>query len=68
MSNVVLKIKDKYEYECEEEEKNINLYISELTEQEKVVLKIAKEHLESSFSIEKSIGYLNWLKKEKEKK
>jgi|TARA_B110000285_G_C14590864_1_gene366354 hypothetical protein len=39
----------------------IEEYISTMTEQERLVLKIATEHLESSFSIERSIGYLEWL-------
>tara|TARA_B100000925_G_C21863443_1_gene410996 strand:- start:332 stop:511 length:180 start_codon:yes stop_codon:yes gene_type:complete len=46
-------------------------YKESLTEQEKLVLSIASEHLESSFDIEKSIGYLKWLehyKSEQEKK
>ena len=46
-------------------------YKESLTEQEKLVLNIASEHLESSFDIEKSIGYLKWLedyKSEQEKK
>tara|TARA_B100000401_G_C52468578_1_gene560034 strand:+ start:449 stop:628 length:180 start_codon:yes stop_codon:yes gene_type:complete len=46
-------------------------YKESLTEQEKLVLNIAIEHLESSFDIEKSIGYLKWLedyKSEQEKK
>ena len=41
----------------------IEEYISTMTEQERLVLKIATEHLESSFSIERSIGYLEWLSK-----
>ena len=41
----------------------IEEYISAMTEQERLVLKIAAEHLESSFSIERSIGYLEWLSK-----
>ena len=32
---------------------------------EKKALEIAKEDLGSSFNIEKSIGYLSWLKKNK---
>ena len=40
-------------------------YINQLTEDEKIVLEIAKNILKSSFSIEKSIGYLSW-KKNKE--
>ena len=42
-------------------------YMAQLSPMEKKVLEIAKSHLESSFSIEKSIGFQNW-KKEKEGK
>lgn len=41
----------------------IQQYIEQLSIQEKLVLKIAQEHLASSFNIEKSIGYLEWKKK-----
>jgi hypothetical protein len=37
-------------------------YINSLSEMEKKVLQIAIEHLETSFSLEKSIGYQKWLK------
>ena len=37
------------------------LYISQLSDIEKIVLKIAQEHLETSFSLEKSIGFKSWL-------
>ena len=40
----------------------ITMYKDSLSEQEQIVLKIAIEHLESSFDIEKSFGYLEWLK------
>jgi len=40
----------------------IALYIQQMSPQEKLVLKIATEHLESSFDIEKSIGFKEWLK------
>jgi hypothetical protein len=43
----------------------INNYLTSLNEIEKIALKIAKEDLGSSFNIEKSIGFLNWLKKNK---
>ena len=43
----------------------INIYISQLNDIEKKVLTIAKEHLETSFSIEKSIGFKQWLKNNK---
>ena len=35
-------------------------YIESLNEQEKQTLQIAQDHLESSFNIYKSIGYLKW--------
>ena len=38
----------------------IKEYISEMNEQEKIVLSIAKEHLESSYDVEKSIGFIKW--------
>lgn len=40
----------------------VNDYISQLSEQEKLVLQIATTHLETSFDITKSIGYMEWLK------
>ena len=39
----------------------ISEYIAQLSTQERIVLKIASEHLETSFDIETSIGYKNWL-------
>lgn len=41
----------------------ISEYIAQLSTQERIVLKIASEHLETSFDIEKSVGYKNWLRK-----
>ena len=41
----------------------INEYLISLNEIEKIALKIAQEDLGSSFNIEKSIGFLNWIKK-----
>ena len=46
-------------------QKLINIYISQLNDIEKKVLTIEKEHLETSFSIEKSIGFKQWLKNNK---
>jgi len=43
----------------------IDKYISQLNDIEKKVLTIAQEHLETSFSIEKSIGFKQWLKNNK---
>ena len=37
-------------------------YIQQLSEKEKIVYEIAKEHLGTSFNIEKSIGYKKWIK------
>jgi hypothetical protein len=56
-SNVSLKISER----ATDNEK-VSVYIQQLTEQQKIVLNIAKEHLATSFCIEKSLGYLNWLK------
>ena len=39
----------------------IDRYIEQLSEQEKLVLDIAINHLESSFDIVRSIGYKEWL-------
>lgn len=43
----------------------IQQYIKSLTPMEKVAYDIAKQDLGSSFDISKSIGFLNWLKKNK---
>jgi hypothetical protein len=37
-------------------------YINQLSENEKKALEIAKDHLQSSFSLEKSIGYIKFSK------
>jgi hypothetical protein len=37
-------------------------YIQQLSSMEKLVLKIAQEHLETSFCLKESIGYKEWLK------
>ena len=42
---------------------NVQKYISQLSAQEKLVLQIASSHLETSFDITKSIGYIEWLQK-----
>jgi len=38
----------------------VKKYIENMSEQEKIALKIAQEHLGSSFDIIKSIGFINW--------
>ena len=40
----------------------IDDYIQQLNEKEKIVFEIAKEHLGTSFNVEKSIGYKKWLR------
>jgi hypothetical protein len=44
----------------------ISAYIQQLSPREKHVLKIAQEHLETSFSLEKSIGFKRWLAQQNE--
>lgn len=38
----------------------LTAYMEQLSPREKQVLKIAQEHLETSFSLEKSIGFKLW--------
>lgn len=40
----------------------IKEYINQLTEDEKIVMEIAQKQLQTSFSIEKSIGFIEWKK------
>lgn len=48
---------------------NEEKYIQSLTDKERKAYEIAKEHLQTSFNIEKSIGYIEYKKEnEKEKK
>jgi len=64
-SNIILNISEKEQHvvvDEKEQSEKVSLYIQQLTEQQKIVLNIAKEHLATSFCIEKSLGYLNWLK------
>jgi antibiotic biosynthesis monooxygenase (ABM) superfamily enzyme len=43
-------------------------YIAQLTPQEQIVLKIAQEHLESSFDMVRSIGFKAWFVKKQQQK
>jgi hypothetical protein len=47
-------------------EMEIEKYIAQLSSIELRVLNIAKQHLESSFNITKSVGFIEWQKKQKE--
>jgi len=46
------------------EANSIQEYLKSLNEQERKTLEIAKEHLGSSFNINKSIGYIKWKSKQ----
>lgn len=42
-------------------------YLETLSERELKAYEIAKDHLGMSFQLEKSLGFLEWLKKEEKK-
>lgn len=42
----------------------IQKYINSLNEQEVLILNLAKQHLNTSFDIKKSIGFIEWKKKQ----
>jgi hypothetical protein len=46
----------------DKELKLVEQYIAQLSPSEKIVYDIARKQLESSFSIEKSIGFLEYVK------
>jgi len=43
-------------------EELLELYISQLSEMQKQVMNIAEEHLETSYNISKSNGFITWMK------
>ena len=45
-----------------EKSKLLEKYIKQLSEIEKLAMEIAKENLKTSFDIEKSLGFTEWLK------
>ena len=45
-----------------EKSKLLEKYIKQLSEMEKLAMEIAKENLKTSFDIEKSLGFTEWLK------
>jgi hypothetical protein len=47
----------------QEQEQSLKDYVEQLGEKEKIAYEIAKNHLGTSFSLKKSIGYKEWLKK-----
>ena len=54
-------------YSQDEIEAYIKEYLTTLTPEEMIAYNIAKEHLGSSFDIEKSIGFLDFLGSKQEK-
>ena len=42
------------------ESKTPDAYINQMTEQESIVFEIAKEHLQTSYDVTKSIGFQKW--------
>ena len=50
------------------ETKEENEYISSLSPLEKKTLEIAQSHLESSFNLQKSIGFMKWKENKNEQK
>ena len=48
-----------------DESKKVKKYVKSLSKKEKIAYAIAKEDLQSSFDITKSIGFLSWKKKNK---
>jgi len=45
-----------------DEQSQVETYMQGLSEQERMVMKIAEQHLETSFDVTKSIGFLEWKK------
>lgn len=56
----------KYTHNMDKEQELQEAYLKTLTEKEKKGYEIAKSHLGMSFDLEKSIGYLDWKKKNQE--
>lgn len=50
-----------------QEEQMQEAYLKSLSEKDRKGYEIAKSHLEMSFDLEKSIGYLEWKKKNENK-
>tara|TARA_Y100000992_G_scaffold302469_1_gene276790 strand:- start:10661 stop:10825 length:165 start_codon:yes stop_codon:yes gene_type:complete len=48
-----------------EQEKLIEEYVNSLNELDTKALEISKQHLQSSFDITKSVGYIKWIKSKK---
>ena len=55
--------KTNHSEDSSEHNSEVEKYIQQLSESERKTYEIANQHLESSFSVEKSIGYLKWKSK-----
>ena len=36
-------------------------YVSQMSDQERLVMRVARDHLQSSFSLRKSVGFIAWM-------
>jgi|TARA_Y200000002_G_C22679969_1_gene663619 hypothetical protein len=59
---IMTKLKEETSLDVSVEEQN---YLNQLTDIQKIAYSIAKEHLESSFDLEKSIGFKQWMESNK---
>ena len=59
---IMTKLKEETSLDVSVEEQN---YLNQLTDIQKIAYSIAKEHLESSFDLEKSIGFKLWVENNK---
>ena len=59
-----MKYNIKIKYYITNMDKLIEEYLKTLSEKELKAYNIAKDHLQSSFNIKKSNGYLEWVKKQ----
>ena len=59
---IMTKLKEETSLDVSVEERN---YLNQLTDIQKIAYSIAKEHLESSFDLEKSIGFKQWMESNK---
>jgi hypothetical protein len=58
---------EKEQEENKEENKEETDYLHSLTKEELKTLEIARSHLESSFHLKKSIGFIKWREKKQNK-
>jgi hypothetical protein len=64
LNSELISLPDKYEQYSIETQQLIVKYLNQLDNKEQIAYLIAKEHLGTSFDIVKSIGYIEWKKKQ----